>query len=63
MLFVFLETERPFAKKKKGLLANVLGEIDINSIEEKKILNQKSRNMGELQLVSYRHCTKNEVFH
>ena len=55
MLFVFLETERPFAKKKKGLLANVLGEIDINSIEGKKILNQKSRNMGVLQLVSYRH--------
>ena len=44
--------EMPRKKRKKGVLGEVLGHIDMNSKEAKKVLKAKSKNAGAVRLVS-----------
>ena len=53
-MFFLLEVNENSKKdnKRRSLLAGVLGHIDINSAEGKKLLKEKSRNVGAIRLVS-----------
>ncbi|XP_065673632.1 protein MCM10 homolog isoform X2 [Hydra vulgaris] len=44
------EPNKVIVEKKKGLLDGVLGHVDLNSKEGKKLLEMKSRNVGALKL-------------
>ena len=52
MHITFSESDEVVVNKKKGLLEGILGHVDLNSKEGKKLLQTKSRNVGALKLVN-----------
>ena len=50
--FVFTENSQPPKKKRKGILGEIFGEIDLESEEGKKLIAMKSENNHLVQMVN-----------
>lgn len=47
------ENSQPPKKKRKGILGEIFGELDLKSEEGKKLIEMKSRNNHYVQIVSH----------
>ena len=55
MIYLILDSEeaQPPKKKRKGILGEIFGELDLESEEGKKLIAMKSKNEHLVRLVSY----------